>query len=165
MVYYRRPGGQSQFSALLGLDSSSDRIRQVLTFVRAHLGETLSVEKLAETACLSPRQFGRVFLAETGQTPAKAVEKLRAEAARRQVEESDEPIEMVAQSVGFSDPERMRRAFVRLFGHPPQALRRMSRGVGRSTEQWVECQWESNQYSAPTGAPVVPGSGRTRRAR
>jgi len=130
VVYYRRPGSQSQFSGLLELDSSSDRIRRVLAFVRAHLGETLLVEKLAETACLSPRQFGRVFLAETGQTPAKAVEKLRAEAARRQIEKSDEPIEMIAQSVGFSDPERMRRAFVRLFGHPPQALRRMSRGSG-----------------------------------
>jgi transcriptional regulator GlxA family with amidase domain len=127
VVYYRRPGGQSQFSALVELESASERVRQALGFARAHLREVVSVEQLAKAAGLSPRQFGRVFLAETGQTPAKAVEKLRAEAARIQIEKSDEPIEAVAQAVGFADPERMRRAFVRTFGHPPQALRRMAR--------------------------------------
>lgn len=127
VVYYRRPGGQSQFSALLELDPASDRIRRALSYARAHLQETLSVEQLAGVAGLSPRQFGRLFLSETAQTPAKAVERLRAESARAQIEKTNEPIEMIAKSVGFSDPERMRRVFVRWFGNPPQAVRRMSR--------------------------------------
>jgi transcriptional regulator GlxA family with amidase domain len=128
VVYHRRPGGQSQFSALLDLDPPSDRMRRALSFAREHLHENLPVERLAEAACLSPRQFGRAFLAETGQTPAKAIERLRAEAARARIETRGEPIEAVARAVGFSDPERMRRAFLRAFGHPPQAIRRAARG-------------------------------------
>ena len=131
VVYHRRPGGQSQFSTLLELEPSSDRIRLALTFAREHLHEPLPVERLAQVACLSPRQFGRAFLAETGQTPAKAVEQLRAEAARVRIETSTEPIEHVAQAVGFSDPERMRRALLRVFGQPPQALRRAARDSAR----------------------------------
>ncbi len=128
VVYHRRPGGQSQFSALLDMEPESDRIRDVLTYMRDHLAETLSTETLASVACLSPRQFGRTFLAETGETPAKAVERLRAEVARPRIERTSEPIEMVARDVGFTDPERMRRAFLRVFGHPPQGIRRMAGG-------------------------------------
>ncbi|WNG60920.1 helix-turn-helix domain-containing protein [Archangium gephyra] len=127
VVYHRRPGGQSQFSTLLDLEPPSDRIRLALSFAREHLHEPMNVERLARVACLSPRQFGRAFLAETGQTPAKAIEQLRAEAARVRIETSVEPIEQVARAVGFSDPERMRRAFLRMFGQPPQALRRAAR--------------------------------------
>ncbi|MBV8815632.1 MAG: helix-turn-helix domain-containing protein [Verrucomicrobia bacterium] len=127
VIYYRRPGGQSQFSALLELESASEWVRRPLAFARTRLGEVISVEQMAKAASLSPRQFGRVFLAETGQTPAKAVERLRVEAARMRIEKTDEPIEAVAQRVGFADPERMQRACVRAFGHPPQALRRMAR--------------------------------------
>ena len=126
VVYHRRPGGQSQFSALLDLEPASDRIREVLTYMREHLGETLPVERLAAVASLSPRQFSRIFVATTGETPAKAVERLRVEAARSRVEHGTEPIEAIARQVGFSDPERMRRAFVRLLGHPPQSIRRMA---------------------------------------
>lgn len=126
VVYYRRPGGQSQFSAMADLEPESDRIRMVLAYMREHLEETLSTEKLAAVACLSPRQFGRAFLAETGETPAKAVERLRVEIARPRVERGGEPIELIAQSVGFTDPERMRRAFLRQLGQPPQSVRRMA---------------------------------------
>ncbi|MBV8281208.1 MAG: helix-turn-helix domain-containing protein, partial [Candidatus Eremiobacteraeota bacterium] len=129
VVYYRRPGGQSQFSALLDLEATSERVQRALSYARADIGKVKSVEQLAKVAGLSPRQFGRLFLAETGQTPAKAVEKLRAEAAKTRIEQSDEPIETIAQTVGFSDPERMRRAFVRTYGHPPQTLRRIARGL------------------------------------
>lgn len=129
VVYYRRPGGQSQFSTLQALDPPSDRLRRALAYAREHLNESLSVDQLADIACLSPRQFTRTFVAETGVTPAKAVERLRAEAARSRIEESREPLELVARGVGFSDPERMRRAFLRLFGHPPQALRRAARAA------------------------------------
>lgn len=127
VVYHRRPGGQSQFSALLDLEPASERFRAVLTYMREHLDERLTTERLAEVACLSPRQFARAFAAETGETPAKAVERLRAEAARGRIEGGSESIETIARAVGFGDPERMRRAFLRLFGHPPQAIRRLSR--------------------------------------
>jgi len=126
VVYHRRPGGQSQFSALADMEPESDRIRDVLTYIREHLTEPLSTEQLSAIACLSPRQFGRTFLAETGETPAKAVERLRVEVARHRVESGTEPIEIIARAVGFSDPERMRRAFIRVTGHPPQSIRRMA---------------------------------------
>lgn len=129
VVYHRRPGGQSQFSAMLELEPDSDRVRRALSFAREHLHEALPVERLAEAACLSPRQFGRAFRAETGETPAKAVERLRAEAARVRIESGSEPIETIAVSVGFIDPERMRRAFLRLYGQPPQALKRAARAL------------------------------------
>ena len=127
VVPWRRPGGQSQFSEMTQMDPESDRIRIALNFAREHLTEPLPVERLAEAASLSPRQFGRAFRRETGETPARAVERLRAEAARLRLQSGSEPIEQIAQAVGFSDPERMRRAFVKLYGHPPQAIRRAGR--------------------------------------
>ncbi|TAL52875.1 DJ-1/PfpI family protein [Pandoraea sp.] len=132
VVYHRRPGGQSQFSALLDIEPPSDRIRAVLHFAREHLHEPLPVERLAEVARLSPRQFARAFVSETGQTPAKAVERMRAEAARPRVEDGREPLEMIACASGFGDPERMRRGFIRAFGQPPQALRRLAHARQRS---------------------------------
>jgi len=82
VVYHRRPGGQSQFSALSLMEPESDRMRIALAFAREHLSEQLPLDRLAEVARLSPRQFGRAFRHETGETPAKAVERLRVEAAR-----------------------------------------------------------------------------------
>jgi transcriptional regulator GlxA family with amidase domain len=127
VVYHRRSGGQSQFSALLELEPESDRIRRALAFARDHLAEPLSVERLAAAAGIGPRQFSRAFRAETGETPARAIERLRTEAARLRVEAETGPIEQIAAAAGFADPERMRRAFVRRFGQPPQALRRAAR--------------------------------------
>jgi transcriptional regulator GlxA family with amidase domain len=127
VVYYRRPGGQSQFSALLEGDRPGSRFSPVLGWARERLGERLSVERLADHAAMSPRHFARAFTAETGTTPAKAIERLRLEAAREQVESSAEPIEEIAMHAGFRDPERMRRAFLRAFGQPPQALRRTAK--------------------------------------
>jgi transcriptional regulator GlxA family with amidase domain len=124
VVYHRRAGGQSQFSALLELEPKSDRIQKALAHARSNLKATLSVEELAEAAHLSPRQFSRAFRAETGQSPAKAVENLRLEAARLMMEQGRHPIDTVAQETGFADRERMRRAFLRAFGQPPQAIRR-----------------------------------------
>jgi len=124
VVYYRRSGGQSQFSALLELDPQSDRIQSALRYARHNLRKTLSVEELAEVAHLSPRQFSRVFHIETGHSPAKAVENLRLEAAKTLIETSDHSIETIARETGFGDPERMRRAFVRKYALPPQAIKR-----------------------------------------
>jgi transcriptional regulator GlxA family with amidase domain len=127
VVYHRRAGGQSQFSTLLELAPQSDRIQKVLTYARGHLRTELSVEQLADVANLSPRQFSRAFRAETGQSPAKAIENLRVEAARLLMEEGQLPIDTVAHETGFADRERMRRAFLRAFGQPPQAIRRAAR--------------------------------------
>jgi transcriptional regulator GlxA family with amidase domain len=127
VVYHRRPGGQSQFSALIEMGGQSGRFAGLLDWMRSRLDEPLSVERLADQAAMSPRHFARAFAAETGLTPAKAVERLRLETARERVEGSSEPIDRVAQLTGFGDPERMRRAFIRAFGQPPQALRRAAR--------------------------------------
>ncbi|WP_294030755.1 GlxA family transcriptional regulator [Sphingopyxis sp.] len=128
VVYHRRSGGQSQFSTLLELEPKSDRMQTVLTFARRNLTSRLSVEDLAEVAHLSPRQFSRAFQSETGQSPAKAIENLRLEAARTLMEDSAHPIDVVARQAGFVDRDRMRRAFLRAYGQPPQALRRAAGG-------------------------------------
>jgi transcriptional regulator GlxA family with amidase domain len=127
VVYHRRPGGQSQFSALIEADAPDSRFAALLGWARERLGERLSVERLADKAAMSPRHFARAFVAETGTTPAKAIERLRLESARERVEASPEPIELVAAQTGFGDPERMRRSFIRAFGQPPQALRRTAK--------------------------------------
>lgn len=124
VLYHRRSGGQSQHSTLLELEPKSDRIQMALDHARRNLAAGLSVEELAEAAHLSPRQFSRVFRAETGQSPAKAVEHLRVEAARLMLEQTAHPIEIIARETGFADRERMRKAFLRAFGQPPQVLRR-----------------------------------------
>ena len=124
VVYHRRPGGQSQFSALLELERAPGRFAALLEHVRAHLNAPFPVAQLAARACMSPRNFARAFRAETGLTPAKAVERIRADAARALLESGAGSVQQVATTCGFSDPERMRRAFVRLFGVPPSGLRR-----------------------------------------
>lgn len=123
----RRSGGQSQHSELLDLAPKSDRVQQALDYARAHLKQALSVEDLAEVASLSPRQFSRVFTAETGLSPARAVEGLRLEAARLMIEQSRHPLEVVARETGFRDRRHLREVFIRKFGVPPQATRRSAR--------------------------------------
>jgi transcriptional regulator GlxA family with amidase domain len=127
VVYHRRAGGQSQHSSLLELEPKSDRIQSVLTYAKRHLDAPLTVEQLAEVARLSPRQFSRAFTAETGQSPAKAVENLRVEAARLAIETGRHNVDEIAQMTGFGERERMRRAFLRTIGQPPQVLRRNAR--------------------------------------
>jgi transcriptional regulator GlxA family with amidase domain len=131
VVQYRRPGGQSQFSSLCDLPVASDRIGRALAFARDHLHEPLPVERLAGAAGISPRQFARAFRSETGTTPARAVEQLRLDAARAAVETGRAPMDGIAAATGFGDPERMRRAFLRAFGQPPQALRRAAHALRR----------------------------------
>ena len=127
VLYHRRSGGQSQFSSLLELKAPAGRFAPLLAWAREHLDAPLTVEDMAEQAGMSSRHFARAFIAETGTTPSKAVERLRIEVARQRVQSSSEAIERVAQSTGFRDPERMRRAFIRAFGQPPQSLRRAAR--------------------------------------
>lgn len=127
VVFHRRAGGQSQHSALLELEPKSDRIQNALAYAKKNLHTPLSVERLAEAAHLSPRQFSRAFRAETGQSPAKAVENLRLEAARMMMEQTRHSIDAVAQETGFGDRRRLREAFLRNFGQPPQTIRRNAR--------------------------------------
>ncbi len=127
VLFHRRAGGQSQHSTLLDLSPKSDRIQSAIAYARRNLNKPLSVEELATVANLSPRQFSRAFHAETGQPPAKAIEKLRVEAARVMLEQGRHPIETIADETGFADRERMRRAFLRAYGQPPQAIRRGAR--------------------------------------
>jgi transcriptional regulator GlxA family with amidase domain len=148
VVYHRRPGGQSQFSALLELEDAAGRFAPLLEFMRSHLGSELTVEQLAARACMSTRNFARAFRAETGVTPAKAVERLRADAARAMLESGTHSVQQVAQHCGFHDPERMRRSFVRLFGAPPSALRRTVRAAAAA------------QGAGATPPRPTPGGGR-----
>jgi transcriptional regulator GlxA family with amidase domain len=127
VLYHRRSGGQSQFSSLLELKAPTGRFGPLLGWAREHLDAPLTVEDMAEHAGMSSRHFTRAFIAETGTSPSKAVERLRIEVARQRVQSSSEAIERVAETTGFRDPERMRRAFIRAFGQPPQSLRRAAR--------------------------------------
>ena len=104
VVYHRRTGGQSQFSQLLELKAPGGRFGQLLAWAREHLDAPLTVEDLAVQAGMSARHFTRAFLAETGSTPSKAVERLRLEVARQRVQSSGEAIDRVAQLTGFRDP-------------------------------------------------------------
>lgn len=123
VVYTRRRGGQSQFSALLQLERPQGRFAPLLEEVRSRLAERHSVESLAERACMSPRHFARAFHAETGATPARAVERLRVEAARAALQSGGVSVQQAAMRYGFGRAERLRRSFVRLLGVPPTALR------------------------------------------
>ena len=135
VVYHRRPGGQSQFSALVELGGRTGRFAEMILWMRERLAEQLTVERLADKVAMSPRNFARVFSDEVGMTPAKALERLRLETARAAVETSHESLDRIAQATGFRDAGRMRRAFMRGFGQPPQALRRASATFERAERQ------------------------------
>jgi transcriptional regulator GlxA family with amidase domain len=125
VVYYRRPGGQSQFSALLDMEGGAGgRFAGLLDYIRGNLPRRLSVSELARHSCMSPRHFARVFQAEVGVSPAKAVERLRVETARAALESGAQSNQLIARSCGFGSAERMRRSFVRMIGSSPSKLKR-----------------------------------------
>lgn len=133
VVFVKRPGGQAQFSELL-LSQAEDGD----TFGRLHLWitdnlalETMSVEVLAEQVNMSSRNFARVYKQKTGRTPAKAVEMLRLEAARRMLESSPRNVEQIARLCGFGNEERLRTVFQRTLGVAPRDYRkRFAVGTG-----------------------------------
>ncbi|WP_433705899.1 GlxA family transcriptional regulator [Paraburkholderia sacchari] len=127
VMHQRRAGGQTQHSEMLDLAAKSDRIQDALTYARQNLNRSLTVDELAESVHMSARQFSRVFSQETGQSPAKAVERLRLESARLMIEQSRHPLEIIARETGFRDRRHMREAFLRGLGLPPQAIRREAR--------------------------------------
>jgi transcriptional regulator GlxA family with amidase domain len=124
VMFVKRPGGQSQFSAHLAAQAAeSPPIRSLQAWVLEHLEGDLSVPALASRAAMSPRNFARVFAREAGSTPGDFVENARLEAARRMLEESTAPIESVARRAGFGSAERLRRACQRRLGVSPQDYR------------------------------------------
>lgn len=120
VLSHRRPGGQSQFSVLDEIDPKQERIRRVLAFIRANLRDALTVQQLADHVNWSVRHLSRAFIAETGLSPAKAIEKLRVEAAQNLIESGHSSASRIAMQTGFGDEERMRRAFQRVLGTVPQ---------------------------------------------
>ncbi len=123
VVFLKRPGGQSQFSAYLTSEATHPDLKELQAWIVLHLTEDLRVEALAERMCMSPRNFARFFLTETSMTPAKFVEMARMDAARHYLGSTMLSIEVVADKSGFGDPERMRRAFIRQLGVNPQSYR------------------------------------------
>jgi len=124
VVFLKRPGGQSQFSGYLVSEATQHTdLRALQVWIMEHPAENLSIESLAERMAMSPRNFARLFSAQTGMTPAKFVEKVRIDVARQHLGETDLRIEGVAVKSGFGDAERMRRAFIRQLGISPQDYR------------------------------------------
>jgi transcriptional regulator GlxA family with amidase domain len=124
VLYMRRPGGQSQCSAALSLQASDRKlIEEVRSWVLDNLKQDMPVEKLAAKAAMSPRNFARVFLKDTGTTPARFVERIRVEAARRRLEESRDKLERIASDCGFGSMQSLRRSFLRILRVAPSEYR------------------------------------------
>ncbi len=136
VMFLRRPGNQSQFSAtLVSQEPAREPLRDTQQAVLEDMAGVHTVEAMAERANMSPRHFARAFRTETGVTPARYVERVRLEAARRRLEEGAEPISAVAAACGFGTPETMRRVFLRaLQVGPAEYRRRFQTHAARSPE-------------------------------
>jgi transcriptional regulator GlxA family with amidase domain len=135
VLFLRRPGNQSQFSATLDAQQPRDEpLRETQRLVVEDVAGEHSVEAMAARAHMSPRNFARAFRAQTGVTPARYVERIRLEAARRRLEETAEPVAAVASACGFGTPETMRRSFLRaLHVGPAEYRRRFAAHTGPGT--------------------------------
>lgn len=123
VVFLKRPGGQSQFSVTLSLQKGGGRFSELHAWIAERLTLDLNIPTLAAQAGMSERSFVRHYRAETGQTPARAVELIRVETARRRLADKDAPIKRVAAQCGFKCEETMRRSFLRVLAVTPQAYR------------------------------------------
>lgn len=124
ILFLRRPGGQSQFSRFLaGQAEAPGPIREVQSWALDHLDDELNVEKLADRAAMSPRNFARVFVRQTGTTPARFVEEIRLEAARQRLEQGRETLEAVAARCGLGTALNLRRTFEKHLGVTPSEYR------------------------------------------
>src|SRR5437667_5589231 len=136
VLYLRRPGGQSQFSAALSLQLTDRKpLRDLELWVLDNLNKPLTVPVLAQRVAMSPRNFARVFTQEMKTTPAKFVERLRVEAARRRLEESQNSMETIASECGFGNVNSMRNVFQRTLKIPPGHYRRHFRHAKRPTRK------------------------------
>jgi transcriptional regulator GlxA family with amidase domain len=124
VVFLKRPGGQSQFSTYLQAQFSSvPAIRKAQEWALVHLAEDLSVKTLAARVGMSERNFRRLFVDELRETPRQYVERIRLDEAKRQIEDTDLPAQVVAKRCGFGTVYSLRRAFVRHLGVTPQWYR------------------------------------------
>jgi transcriptional regulator GlxA family with amidase domain len=123
VMFLKRPGGQAQFSTVLSLQSAEDRFGALHAWMAGRLGGDLSLPALAQKAGMSERSFSRHYLEATGITPARAVERLRVEAARRLLSDTRLPVKRVAARCGFGSEETLRRSFLRLLAATPQNYR------------------------------------------
>lgn len=124
VMFIKRPGGQSQFSAPLASQATgAGRFAELHAWIAANLGEDLRVESLARYVNMSPRSFARLYVAETGRTPARTVELMRLEAARRALEETSLPLKRIATSAGYGEEQNLRRVFQRQLGVSPAQYR------------------------------------------
>ena len=133
VLFLHRPGSQSQFSAQLATQlADRDEVRALQQEIVEHPELDCSVEALARRAGMSARHLARVFTEEVGATPARYVEQVRLESARRRLEESNDPVDRVAATCGFGTTETMRRSFIRALGIPPAEYRRRFRTPARA---------------------------------
>lgn len=123
VVFLKRPGGQAQFSATLSLQSAEDKFGALHNWINAHLSDDISLPVLARQAGMSERSLSRHYLEATGLTPARAVERLRVEEARRLLSESGLPVKRISRRCGFGSEETMRRSFLRVLAATPQDYR------------------------------------------
>jgi transcriptional regulator GlxA family with amidase domain len=123
VVFLKRPGGQAQFSAALSLQTAEDKFGALHEWINGHLVDDLSLSILADQAGMSERSFSRRYAEAAGQTPARAIERLRIDAARRLLSDSRLPVKRIAQRCGFGSEETMRRSFQRLLAVTPQDYR------------------------------------------
>lgn len=153
VVYLKRAGGQSQFSALLTaqIASDSEPFSELERWIAENLKSNLSIDALAKRVHMSPRNFARAYAAKRGRTPAKAVEAIRVDAARRGLEETDDRIEAIAESCGFGSEEQMRCAFLRVLKIPPRTYRKRFSSIvtdGRSNV-------DARRRRSLRGSPVI----------
>jgi transcriptional regulator GlxA family with amidase domain len=123
VVFLKRPGGQAQFSEALSLQSAEDEFGALHEWIGKHLSGDLSLAMLADQAGMSERSFSRHYAEATGVTPARAIERLRVEAARRLLSESRLPVKRISQRCGFGSEETMRRSFLRVLSATPNDYR------------------------------------------
>lgn len=123
VVFLKRPGGQAQFSAALALQAAEDKFGALHAWIGEHLANDLSLAVLADQAGMSERGFSRHYAQATGQTPARAIERLRVEAARRLLSETRLPVKRISRRCGFGSEETMRRSFLRLLAVSPRDYR------------------------------------------
>ena len=123
VVFLKRPGGQAQFSAALTLQAADDKFGALHDWINQHLAGDLSLSVLADQAGMSERSFSRHYAEATGQTPARAIERLRVEAAQRLLSETRLPVKRIAQRCGLGSEETMRRSFHRVIDITPQDYR------------------------------------------
>lgn len=134
VVYKRRWGGQSQYSPVLGIETEAKRVNKAIAYIKEHLSEQFQIPQLADVACLSVRQFNRIFKAEVGETPVRLIERLRVELACSKLEAGESNMDQIAKDVGFEHLGRMRRAFIQWLGQPPQVIKRRLSFPGKSDE-------------------------------